>query len=118
MDLARDCLDNELRDRDGAIVGRVDGIVIALAGKAQPRVVAIELGAVTLARRLHPRVGDWVRRAARRWGKAKPDPYRLPWEALAKVGDDWRVDVRADQTPGRAWERWLAEHVVGRIPGA
>jgi hypothetical protein len=28
------------------------------------------------------------------------------------------VDVDAERTPAFRWERWVRDHVIGRIPGA
>jgi hypothetical protein len=33
------------------------------------------------------------------------------------MGRDIHVDVAADDTEALAWEHWMAEHVVARIPG-
>ena len=71
MNLVRDCLDKQLRDREGRKMGRVDGLVMELDGEAQPRVTFIEVGAVAQAARLHPRLGRWVAALARRWGRAE-----------------------------------------------
>ncbi len=118
MDLIRECLDNEVFDRNGERLARVDGIVIAIEDDGQPRVIAIEIGTITQARRVHRRVGRWAERCVRRWGKAGEDPYRIPWRMLTRTGDDYKADVEAAKTPARAWENWLREHVIGRIWGA
>ncbi|HEX8073129.1 MAG TPA: hypothetical protein VF546_24490 [Pyrinomonadaceae bacterium] len=118
MDLVRDCLDKQLVDRRGRKMGRVDGIVLAWEPGAQPRVVGIEVGAVTQAARLHPRLGAWLARFVRRRGRAQADPYRIPWAKVTPTGNDVTVGVEAERTPALAWERWLREHVIGRIPGA
>ncbi|HEX8180037.1 MAG TPA: hypothetical protein VF525_10885 [Pyrinomonadaceae bacterium] len=118
MNLARDCLDKQLLDRHGRKMGRVDGLVMELEEGAQPRITFVEVGAVTQAARLHPRLGRFVAALARRWGRAPNDPYRIPWAQVVPTGDDVTVGVEAEATPALAWERWLRAHVVGRIPGA
>ena len=60
MDLIRDVLDNQIVDREGRNMGRVDGIVGELRPGQPVRVACIELGPPTLAGRLHPRLGEWV----------------------------------------------------------
>jgi hypothetical protein len=60
MDLIRDVLDNQLVDRNGRKMGKVDGIAIELRENKPPRLAYIETGAPTLARRLHPRLARWV----------------------------------------------------------
>jgi hypothetical protein len=118
MDLVRDLLDKQILDRRGKPIGRVDGIIMTVRGRAQPRVAYVAVGSVTQAHRLHVRLGRWVERIARRWGKMRPNPYRIVWTALSRDGGDFRVDVDAATVPTLAWERWLREHVIGRIPGA
>ncbi|MCA1815310.1 MAG: hypothetical protein LC746_02670 [Acidobacteria bacterium] len=118
MDLVRDCLDKQLVDRHGRRMGRVDGIVIEIGGDAQPRVASVEVGVVTQVSRLHPRLGRFAARLARRWGKAAGDPYRIPWSQITATGVNVTAGVEAEKTPAFAWEKWLRAKVVGRIPGA
>lgn len=118
MDLARDCLDSQLVDRNGRHMGRVDGIIIEIEDDEQPRVAFIETGVVTQASRLHPRLGRFVARLAKRWGKAGSDPYRIPWSQVTPTGVNVTAGVEAESTPALAWERWLRAKVIGRIPGA
>jgi hypothetical protein len=118
MDLVRDVLDKALGDRRGQPIGRIDGIVMQIDGDAQPRIVAIEVGSVVQARRLGPRFGRWMERLAQRWGRMKPNPYRVEWSALQPHDGGFRVDTLASTVETRAWERWLREHVIDRIPGA
>lgn len=118
MDLARDCLDKQLVDLNGRHMGRVDGLVIEIEEGQQPRVAFVETGVVTQATRLHPRVGLWVERLVKRWGKAGSDPYRIAWSEITPTGVSVTAGVEAEQTPAFAWERWLRAKIVGRIPGA
>ena len=118
MDLVRDCLDKQLVDRIGRPIGRIDGIVMTIDGDAQPRVTAIEIGSVTLARRVHAVAGRWMEKLVRRWGKVRPNPYPVPWSAIAPHDGKYRADVDAASIPTLEWERWLAKRVLARIPGA
>jgi hypothetical protein len=117
MYLARDCLDNRLLDAHGEPVGHVDGVVIAMQGDAQPRVIAIEVGSVAQARRIGARVGRWVERLSRRFGKMTPNPCRIPWSALEPGAHDYHLRASAGDCAQRAWEDWLRERIVTRIPG-
>lgn len=118
MDLVRDCLDKQLVDRTGRHMGRVDGIVFEIEGDSQPRVTFVEVGVVTQASRLHPRLGRFAARLARRWGKAAGDPSRVPWAKITVTGVNVTAGVEAEDSPALAWERWLRAKIVGRIPGA
>ena len=116
LDLIRDVLDNQLVDRHGQRMGKVDGIVIELRKDKPPKVAYIEVGGPTLAARLHPRLGKWATDLAKRLGPGG-ESYRIPWSKVKSVGIDIEVLVDAEKTPVLAFEQWLREHVVSRIPG-
>ncbi len=116
LDLIKDVLDNQLVDLHGRRMGKADGIVIRLRKDKPPKVAYIEVGGPTLAARLHPRLGKWATDLAKRFGPGG-EPYRIPWSKLKSVGIDIQVLVDAEKTPVLAFEQWLREHVVSRIPG-
>jgi hypothetical protein len=116
--LAHDILDAQLVDRRQVPFGKVDGIVLEQDAGGRLRVVALEVGALTLARRLHPRFGAWLARHRRRLGVAAPEAVRIPWEKIRHIGrQQIRVDIDATATPLWSLERWLAERIVARLPG-
>lgn len=45
-------------------------------------------------------------------------PLRIPWSKVIDVGIDVDVDIDVEATPALAYEKWLEDHVIGRIPGA
>jgi hypothetical protein len=115
--LVRDLLDKRLVDREGRPIGRVDGVVIELRHHKPPRVAAMEIGSLTLARRM-PR---WLRRPAtaiaRLLQPLTGPPIRIPLERFLDLGVDIELDVSADDPHVLEFERWLRRHVVERIPG-
>jgi len=116
--LAHDVLDAQLVDRRRLRFGKVDGIVLEQDPGGRLRVVALEVGALTLARRLHPRFGAWLARHRRRLGVAAPDAVRIPWEKIRDLGrKQIRVDIDATATPLWSLERWLADRIISRLPG-
>jgi hypothetical protein len=115
MQLVRDVLDEQILDLENQKVGKVDGIVIALRKGRPPRVIALELGTTTLARRLHPRLARWVAAFERRFGH---EPIRIRFEHVVKTGINVTIDIDARRTGALRREDWLRERVVGRIPGA
>lgn len=119
MDLGRDLLDQLLLDQDWQRIGRVDGVIIELRDGAPPRVAAMELGAVTLARRIHPAVERWLRALARRL-KIDVTPVRIPLTAFRDVGLDIQLELdAATRRAVRAVDRWLVRHVLfGRGAGS
>ncbi|MEA2573686.1 MAG: hypothetical protein QOH93_984 [Chloroflexia bacterium] len=116
LDLIRDVLDNQLVDLHGRKMGKADGIIIELRKDQPPRLAYIEVGGPTLAARLHPKLGEWVTKLAKRFGEGG-EPYRIPWDKLKAVGIDIKVLVDAEKTSVLAFEQWLRDHVVARIPG-
>jgi len=116
--LAHDILDSQLMDREERPCGKVDGIILLLVESGPPRVLAIEVGALTLARRVHPRLARWLARWSRWLGPAAPHAYRVPWSAVRSVNPkEIRLDVDASTTPLWLLERWLADRVIARLPG-
>ena len=116
--LVHDVLDSQLVDRERRPCGRVDGLVLMVGERGAPRVVALEVGALTLARRLHRRLERWLARWGRRLGPAAPLAYRIPWSAVRGIdAKQIRVDIDAAATPLWTLERWLVERVIDRLPG-
>ena len=116
MELGREVLDQQLVDRSGINMGKVDGLVLELRENRPPRVTAILTGGHLLARRLHPWL-EWVARwLTRRYGPGQIKPLRIPWEKVMKIGVDVKVDIGADEAS--SWEHWVRDHIVCRIPGA
>src|SRR4051794_20455409 len=112
MALARDVLDKQIVDEEGARMGRVDGILLEITAEGPPRVAALALGSVVLAARLHPRAVALVR-ALRRWSVRRTARYLLPWRLVVAVRPrNVGGGVGAARTPADAWERWLLTHVV------
>jgi sporulation protein YlmC with PRC-barrel domain len=116
MEIGREILDQQLVDRSGLDVGKVDGIVLELRGEEPPRVAALLTGGHLFARRLHPLIERWVVRLTRRWGPQDLVPVRIPWSKVMKIGVDVKVDM--DAAPMMRWEHWVRDHIIGRIPGA
>ena len=117
MHLVADVLDKQVTDRERQPLGRVDGIVILTRRGLPPRVAFLELGTVTLARRLHPRLARWVEWIERRFGVHQETPLRLNFDRITSVGLDVRVDVDGRRTTAFVWEDWW-RGVLRHIPGA
>ncbi|WP_136620827.1 MULTISPECIES: hypothetical protein [Mesorhizobium] len=119
MDLLRDLLDKQVVDRKQVKIGKVDGLVAELRPDKPPRIVAIELGAITLARRLGARPGRWMAwLAARLGGERHAEPHRIAWKKVRDIDVDIKVDIDVRRTAIFDWQDWLRDHVIGRIPGA
>ena len=109
MLLVRDVLDKPLLDREGRRCGAVDCIVLVIddegafegplgiVGPTAPRVAALELGALTLARRFGRLVGGCVATLASMFDPRTTAPTRIAFERVRGTGE--RVVIDAD------WER-------------
>lgn len=117
LDVVRDVLDNQILDRHKAKMGKVDGVILEVREGQQPRLAALVVGGPTLPRRLNRRLGGWAAARMRRWG-ARGEAFRIPVSHIIYIGHNVEVDLEAQATPVLAWEQWLREHIVRRIPGA
>jgi hypothetical protein len=117
MNLVRDVLDKKLIDRENCEMGRVDGLVMQVGEKSQPRITHIQLGGETLWMRLHPVVAGLSAKLSRMWGPKRGEPVRIPWSRVLTAGKDVKLDVKARDTGAIDWEIWIARHIIERIPG-
>jgi hypothetical protein len=120
MELAvvRDLLDKQLVDREGEPLGRVDGIVMSYSGDAPPHITHFELGAQTLARRLpspFQRVLAWL---GHRLSPRGSQPYRIEVSRIIQLGRTIKIDIDGTRSAARETERWVRDHIIGRIPGS
>jgi hypothetical protein len=99
-------------------LGRIDGIAIHVARGKQPRVTYLESGALVLARRLGPRWERFVAFMTRHFGVRKNPVFRVPWSKVTKVGLDVHVDIDGVKSDASAWEHYLDDHLIGRLPFA
>ena len=114
LDLSRDVLDKQVVDRDETKMGRVDGLILELRGDQPPRVDAIEMGFVVLARRMSPWTERWVEKL-RRFSVRKTARQRIAWAKVMEVKPyHIQLDLKALETPAFAWERWFRDHVVAK----
>lgn len=119
MHVIRDLLDLQIDDRDEVELGRVDGLVAELRDGAPPRIVAMELGFVPVARRISRRLEHFAEAMHKRFGVRRSARYHIPWSAVVEVNvHHVKVDLAAEETVAFDWERWLRRNVIGRLPGA
>ena len=108
MHVIREVLDMQIVDRDEERVGRVDGIVAELREGEPPVIVALELGFVTIARRIHRRLESVAEALHKRWGVRRSARYHIPWSDVTEINlHHVRIDACAEETVAFDWERWL-----------
>jgi sporulation protein YlmC with PRC-barrel domain len=110
----REIMDQQVVDRDGRLMGKVDGIVLELHQGDAARIAGIVIGGTTLLWRIHRGLARW---AEGRLGGEGRTTF-VPWSKVLKVGVDVKVDLEAPRTPAFHWEHWVRDHVIRRIPGA
>jgi hypothetical protein len=60
----------------------------------------------------------WVEALGARIYKAPGGPARIPWSKVRDVGLDVEVDLDFEKSRLYAWQEWLCEKLIRRIPGA
>jgi len=114
MELGLTVLDQEVIDRHDQAMGKVDGIVLELRPGEPARLTHIVVGGTTLLWRIHRGLARWVERRRGTEGR----PAVIPWGRVLRVGLDVKVDEDGARSPALYWERWVRDHLIGRIPGA
>ncbi len=118
MLLVNEVLDEQIVDTRDRALGKVDGVILQVEPGRPPRVTAIEVGGVTFARRIHPALARWLVALTRRLGVGSGDPLRVSIRQVRKQGVNLKADVDRSKTPAFAWERWLRDRIIARIPGS
>lgn len=112
LDAQLHLLDRQVLDVDGVPVTTVDDLELSgpvpdesiPAGAAPPTITALLTGPVL---------------GTRIFGGRPPSDrlIRIPWDVVASVDTVITVGVRSDSLDASWVERWLRNHVIGRIPG-
>jgi hypothetical protein len=117
MDVFRDILDKQLLDRKGIKMGKVDGLVMTMSPRARPRIAFIEMGSITLARRLGPRTARFVARLGALFGgDSSRQPFRVASDKIRNIGVDIELTIDVESTPLNIWHERLRRHILNRIP--
>jgi sporulation protein YlmC with PRC-barrel domain len=114
MELGLAVLDQQVLDRQDQPMGKVDGVVLELRPGEPARVSHIVVGGTTLLWRIHRGLARWVERRRGKDGRVAV----IPWSRVLRVGVDVKVDADSAGSPALYWERWVRDHLIGRIPGA
>jgi sporulation protein YlmC with PRC-barrel domain len=118
MHLIRDVLDKKLFDRNNDRMGRVDGLIMQLPERSQPRITHITIGGRPLAQRIGSRTAALTRKIAEAIGPKRLTPVRIPWSLVKTAGRDIHLEVDAEESGAMAWEGWIEKHIIDHIPGA
>jgi sporulation protein YlmC with PRC-barrel domain len=116
--VVREILDKQVVDRNQKKMGRVDAIVLELRKGHPPRLTHLEIGPVACVSRISRRLAVWIAALERRWKVTDVDPFQISWSQVRDIGVDVEVDCDATKTPTYAWEHWVRDHIIKRLPGA
>jgi hypothetical protein len=113
-------LDRQLLDRDGFACGKVDDLELDEREDGTVLVTAILCGPGALLERVgRARLGGWLRRfAASMYPWSAEAPGRVPFERVSRLSNHVELDVHHEELATFAGERWVRDHLVGRIPGS
>jgi len=115
LGLRHDVLDAQLVDRHCDRIGRCDVLMLELREGQPPRVAEVLVGGAAR----DARIGGWMIaltnlfRGRRRDGGVS----RIPFSAVRTIDTTIQFDVLRDELASEHVERWLAGHVIARIPG-
>jgi hypothetical protein len=116
--LSRNVIDTQLVDRHQQKIGRIDELLLELEEGKPPRVATIVISGAARARR----VGGWMLACHRAlhalFGQRGEHESHVPFEAVRCIADTIELDVEGRTLESMHLERWLASHVICRIPGA
>jgi hypothetical protein len=116
--LVRDCLDKRVVDCNGRKMGRVDGIVIDMPSFGRPRVVYIEIGPTTLARRLPRSLCHWFGSFIHTLTGSRATCVSVAWSKISIARNEVVADLDSNQTDALLFEHWVRDRIIRRIPGA
>jgi len=118
LHLSHDVIDSQLVDKHREKIGRVDELLIELEDGKPPRVATIVIGGMARAQR----AGRWMvachRAVHALFGQREEHVSHVPFDAVRCIADTIELDVEGDALESMRLERWLATHIVCRIPGA
>lgn len=112
-------LDRQLVDRNGRLCGKVDDLELTDPDdEGRVYVAAILTGPGALLLRMgRLRLGGWLRRFVRVEADGRAAAGRIPFSRVADVGNHVTLSLDSEEVPTFAGERWVRDHVVGKIPG-
>ncbi len=122
IDAGLHLLDRQLVDKDGRLSGKVDDLELTFPGggiEGPPLVTAILSGPGALQGRFGPRLGGLIEAVHQRLHpKEEPGPARVSFGAVKRLAEHVDLTVAKGELDVSAFEDWVREHIVARIPGA
>jgi hypothetical protein len=118
-DAALNLLDRQIIDPDGRLLANVDDLELTERDDGRLVFTAILTGPGALGPRLGGRLGHWTVAVWRRLRTdAVAEPARIDAADISRIDSAVHLSVRPDDPGIDGLERWVAEHLISRIPGA
>jgi hypothetical protein len=112
-------LDRQLVDPDGLLAGKVDDLGIELREDgASPIVTEILAGPGALARRIGGRLGGWIASMHARLQGGSRDPAAISFAVVGGIDDHVTLIVSRQDVATFAFEEWVRDHVIAKLPGS
>jgi sporulation protein YlmC with PRC-barrel domain len=113
-------LDRQLVDGHGRFCGKVDDVELEESlDSGVLYVSALWTGAGALSRRRGARrLWRFLERAHARLSSGSGQPGRIPLSRVREIGDEIEITGDGEDLAPGATQRWVREHVIGRIPGS
>ena len=119
LDVHMDLLDKQIVDSDGRLCGKVDDAELTQEADGQVFVTALLVGPIALAPRFGGRLGTWLASLARHTaGDLDRPPHRVDMAHVIEIGSAIKLDVARQELGLGQGEDWVAERIIGRLPGA
>jgi PRC-barrel domain protein len=112
-------LDRQLVDPDGLLAGKVDDLGFELHGDGSPPVVTeILAGPGALARRLGGGLGGWIASLHARLQGGSRDPASISFAVVGTIDDHVTLIVSREDVATFAFEEWVRDNVIAKLPGS
>ena len=112
-------LDRQIVDPDGMMAGKVDDLKLELhEDGASPVVTEILAGPGALSRRLGGRSGEWIASVHARLQGGSRDPASISFAVVARIDDHVTLIVSREDVATFAFERWVRDNVIAKLPGS
>jgi sporulation protein YlmC with PRC-barrel domain len=111
-------LDHQLVDRDGVLVGKVDDLELVVGPDGTAMLGALLSGPGVLATRMgHGTYGRWRERMETAIDGPEGRTSRISLSAVRRISSGVELALPAPLLATYGSERWVGDHVIGRLPG-
>ncbi len=119
IDVHLDLLDKQVVDRNGLMCGKVDDVELTREADGTVLVTALLIGPIALAPRFGGRIGTWLSDLARHAaGDLERPPHRVVMSHVVEIHSAIKLDVSGTDLDLVKGDQWVADHLIGRLPGA